>query len=296
MPITWLFLLLGLVAGVLFGSAAVLLAEMVDDRLNTPTSVEQRLGLPYLGGVPILTSARGSGPQLPLDVVVSRPRSAFSEALRGLLASVTLAGPSGDPGVILVTSARARDGKTTIAAGLARTASLQGLSTVLVDCDAQGRGRGLMRDFKIAEWGPGLIEVLNGEADIADALRQDEDSGGWLLPMSDNPQPADDLLGGQAMDALLARLRRTYRAVILDGPALPIATSRVLAAKADLTLIVMEWRSRVDGGLMATLRLPPFDQARRVGVSLNRIDMAQQARYGLADPESFRKRFSNEYA
>jgi succinoglycan biosynthesis transport protein ExoP len=296
LPVAWLFLLLAIVAGVLFGSAAVLLAELLDDRLNTPADVERKLGLPYLGGIPLLSSVMPGATALPLDVIISKPRSPFSEAMRSLLASVRLRDPAGGLGVVVVTSPGPREGKTTVAAGLARTSALQGVSTVLVDCDARGRGRGLMRDLKIKHWGPGLIEVLKGEAPLAEALRVDEASGAVLLPMSDNPQPSDDVMGGEAMDALLATLRRQYAAVILDAPALPIAISRILAAEADSTIIVADWRGKADGGVLTAIRLPPFDQASRVGVALNRIDVMRQARYGLGEPASFDKKFSNQYA
>jgi Mrp family chromosome partitioning ATPase len=167
---------------------------------------------------------------------------------------------------------------------------------VLVDCDTRGRGRGLARDLRIKDRGPGLIEVLKGEASLADTLRVDEASGAMLLPMSDNPQPSDDLMGGEAMDILLAALRRDYAAVILDAPALPIAISRVLAAEADATIIVADWQSRADGGVLTAIRLPPFDQASNVGVALNGIDVTRQARYGLGRHVSFDKKFSNQYA
>jgi uncharacterized protein involved in exopolysaccharide biosynthesis/Mrp family chromosome partitioning ATPase len=296
LPVVWLFLLLGVVAGFLFGCGAVLVAEMLDDRLNTPADVERRLGLPYLGGIPLLSSVLPGVTTAPLDVITGRPRSAFSEAMRGLLASIRLTEPGAGLGVVAVTSARPREGKTTVAAGLARTAALQRLSTVLIDCDVRGRGRGLVRDFKIDDWGPGLIAVLAGEASLQDALRRDEASGALLLPMSDDAQASDDLMGGAAMRALLATLRRDYDAVILDTPPLPIAISRVLAAAADSIILVTEWQSKTDAGVLTAIRLPPFDQAARVGVALNGVDATQQARYGFGRPENYEKKFSNQYA
>ncbi len=296
MPVVWLFLLLGVVAGVLFGCAAVLFAELLDDRLSTPGDAERKLGVPYLGGIPLLSSVLPGVTTLPIDVVASKPRSAFSEALRSLLTSIRLADSRATPGIIAVTSSRPREGKTTIAAGLARTAALQGLSTVLVDCDTRGRGRGLLRDLKIQDVGPGLLEVLRGEAPLESALRHDDASGAWILPMTDDPQPSDDLLGGDAMSALLARLRQDYAAVVLDTPALPIAISRLLAAEANCIVLVTEWRGRADGGTVTAIRLPPLDQAARIGVVLNGIDATQQARYGFGRPQNFEKKFSSQYA
>ena len=295
-PVAWLFLLLAVVAAFLFGCAAVLLAELLDDRLNTPADIERRLRLPYLGSIPLLASVAGNGGGAPVDFITNKPRSPFSEAIRGLLASIRVGGATQELGVVLVTSVGPGEGKTTVAACLARTLAMQGVKTLLIDCDARGRGRGLTRDFKIEDRGAGLIEVLKGEATLAESIRRDDSSGAWLLPMTDDPQPSDDLMAGETMAALLADVRESYAAVILDAPALPIAISRVLAAEADRCVIVAEWRGKADASVVSLLRLPPFDRQAGVGVALNGIDVAQQARYGLGRPGNFDKKFSNQYA
>jgi capsular exopolysaccharide synthesis family protein len=293
-PIMWLFLLLGVVAGLLFGCAAVLIAEMLETRMATAEDVEQKLGRPYLGGIPLLSSVLKASRLSPLDIVVSEPMSVYSEAFRGLLASVDLGGSDGGPRVALITSALPAEGKTTIAASLARTASRQGVSTVLIDCDV--RGRGLTRGLKIDERAPGLIQVLMGEADLTDSLLIDSSSGAMILPMGHSSTPSDDLLSGEAMDTLLASLRENYDAVILDSTSLQIAAARRLAAKADAIVLVARWRDTVEAGLRAALRSLPVDHAPLVGVVLNRIDMAEQAKYGSGTPGHFYQKFKRYYA
>jgi len=293
-PIIWLFLLLAVVAGLLFGCAAVLLAEMLETRMATAEDVEQRLGRPYVGGIPLLSSVLKTRRLSPLDVVVAEPLSAYSEAFRGLLASINLGGPDGGPRVALITSALPAEGKTTIAAGLARTASRQGISTVLIDGDV--RSRGLTRGLKIDDRAPGLIQVLREEVELVDALLVDSSSGAMVLPMGHSPAPSDDLLAGEAMDKLLATLRGRFDAVILDAPSLQIAAARRFAAKADATILVARWRDTVEAGLRAALRSLPFDHAPMVGVALNRIDMAEQAKYGYGTPGHFYQKFKQYYA
>ena len=293
-PIIWLFLLLAVVAGLLFACAAVLLAEMLETRMATAEDVEQRLGRPYVGGIPLLSSVLKTRRLSPLDVVVAEPMSAYSEAFRGLLASINLGGADGGPRVALITSALPQEGKTTIAAGLARTASRQGVSTVLIDGDV--RSRGLTRGLKVDDRAPGLIQVLRGEVELADALLVDSSSGAMVLPMGHSPTPSDDLLSGEAMDKLLATLRGRFDAVILDAPSLQIAAARRFAAKADATILVARWRDTVEAGLRAALRSLPADHAPMVGIALNRIDMAEQAKYGYGTPGHFYQKFKRYYA
>ena len=181
-----------------------------------------------------------------------------------------------------MTSALPREGKSTVAIGLARTSALQGVATVLIDCDV--RRRGLTRALRIDDSKPGLIEVLKGEVSIDDALLTDAASGAQVLGLRSGQPPADELVGGEAMDRLLSNLRERHRAVILDAPTLQIAVARRLAAKTDATLLVARWRKTTEAGLRAALRLLPPEPATLVGVALNRIDMAQKAKYGFGDP------------
>jgi capsular exopolysaccharide synthesis family protein len=266
---------------------------MLETRMATAEDVEQRLGQPYLGGIPLLSSVLKVRRLSPLDAVVAEPMSEYSEAFRGLLASINMAALNG-PRVVLITSALPAEGKTTVAAGLARTSARQGVSTVIIDGDV--RSRGLTRGLKIDERAPGLIQVLRGEADLTESLLVDSSSGAMILPMGLSATPSDDLLSGEAMDRLLAMMRGSYDAIIVDSPALQIAAARRFAAKADAVVVVARWRDTVEAGLRAALRSLPVDHAPLVGIALNRIDMAEQAKYGAGAPGHYYKKFKQYYA
>jgi Mrp family chromosome partitioning ATPase len=114
--------------------------------------------------------------------------------------------------------------------------------------------------------------------------------------MGHSSTPSDDLLGGEAMDGLLATLRASYDAVILDATSLQIAAARRFAAKADAIVIVARWRDTVEAGLRAAIRALPVDHAPMVGIALNRIDMAEQAKYGYGTPGHYYQKFKRYYA
>ena len=289
-PIAILFLALGLVAGILFGCAAVVVAEMTEARIITATDVERRLGRRYLGGVPMLGSVstrKGAGP---VDAVVNQQSSAYGEAFRALNAAVGFSSESRGGRVVLITSALPQEGKTTIAAGMARTAALMGAPTVIVDCDA--RRRGLTQGLKLGGMGPGLLEVLKGEASLFDALVPDVASGAMVLPMGAGDQSAHELLTGEAMSALLEDLRGRYELIVLDtAPVLPVAATWVLAAKADAVVLVVQWRKTREAAVRSALRLLTHDEVQIAGVALSRVDVRQLARYGDASGARFLKKF-----
>jgi uncharacterized protein involved in exopolysaccharide biosynthesis/Mrp family chromosome partitioning ATPase len=291
MPILWLFLLLSVVAGVLFGLLGVLLAELNDTSLSTGEQVEQRLGRRYLGGVPHLSVVPGMRGLTPLDALIRQPFSAYAEALRGLRAAIGLAFPGPPPSVILITSSLPREGATTIALGLARTSALLGSSTILIDGDL--RGNGATRALKLGGAGPGLLEVLNGEATVSEALRPDTASDLMILPMGQVKLPADELMGGDPMDVLLAELRGRAQTIIIDAAALlPIAVTRILATKADAVVLVCRWRKTPEADIRSALRLLPRGQVRLAGITLGQVKSRRQAEFLPTRPGGFMRRLA----
>jgi polysaccharide biosynthesis transport protein len=295
-PIVMLNLALGLTLGIGLGVMAILFSEWLEPGLATAHDVETRVGRRYLGGVPLLASVAPKRSRLtPLTAVVSDPHSAYAEAFRNLRASIEYAAGGAHSLAIIVSSALPREGKTTVAIGLARTAALQGVPTVLVDCDLRRRGVNEVVESK--EDRPGLIEVLSGTASIDKALVTEEETGLTILPINRTREPTTDLFGGEAMDTLLDDLKARFQLVILDSaPLLPVADARVIAAKTDVLILVARWRKTDVGAVRAAMRLIPSDKVMFAGVALTRIDMRKQAKFGYGDPGYYYEQYRGYYA
>ncbi len=135
-------------------------------------------------------------------------------------------------------------GKTTTAINLGACLALQGLKTLLVDCDPQANassGLGFQRDDNRHS----IYDVLMGDATASQAILPTEVDLLSLLPGSQNLTGANVELAA-ASDRVL-RLRRSlepiredYDLVILDcPPALDLLTLNVLVA-ADTLLVPMQ--------------------------------------------------------
>ena len=84
---------------------------------------------------------------------------------------------------------------------------------------------------------PGLMDVLLGEADLAQAIRPTRDDLDVLVGGRRSADPGELLT--QAFPTLLGRLEREYDAVIIDAPpVIPISDARILARFADATVLV----------------------------------------------------------
>jgi capsular exopolysaccharide synthesis family protein len=266
---------------------------MLDSGLATAEDVERRLEASYLGAVPLLsTVAEGSNLE-PIDYVVAKPLSSFSEAFRNLRASISYSRLGEPVQVVAVTSSLPGEGKTTTSFCLARTAAIQGSRVIVVDCDL--RRRTVNRLMK-TEPTVGLLEVLSGEAQLQQAVVVDDATGAHVLPLAKSGYTPKEVFGTAAMDRLLGDLRSRYDLVVLDtAPVLPVADTRVLAPKADAVVFLTRWRKTPQHAVEAAFRLLQGTGAHLAGVALTQMDMKQQAKYGYGDPGYYYAEYKKYY-
>lgn len=145
------------------------------------------------------------------------------------------------PRVVLVTSARAKEGKTTIAANLAIVAArIPGRGGVLVDADP--RGRGVLRAFGQRATAEGLLESLQTSKDPAEYVMQFSLGALDVVPLGVPSSDAAELIASDRMGAALDSLRGTYAdsTIIVDGSAvLHSADPLVLARLVDGVVLVV---------------------------------------------------------
>ena len=145
-------LAIALLVGLLGGIGLAYLAERVRPRLHGEVDVEAAAGAPILATVPYVRAENGSS--------AFNGGSSADEAFRRLRLAI-FAGkrPRMKRHAFVITSPERGDGKTTVAANLARTVAQAGRRVVLVDADL--RRPALHLHF--AQPGePGLRDVLEG--------------------------------------------------------------------------------------------------------------------------------------
>src|SRR5262249_24143387 len=180
--------------------------------------VEEALGIPVLSSVKKISKSQlvkdENTTPLPL-YQVHYPLSPFSEAMRALRSGIHMSDVDVPPKVIHVTSARANEGKTTIALSLAISAAFAGKKVVLVDADL--RHPSATRFFKL-EPEKGLVYLLVGAATIDDALISYKDLKLTVIPAGSKSLNPPDLLGSERMKALISHLKKKFDYVMLDTP------------------------------------------------------------------------------
>ncbi|WP_421729255.1 GumC family protein [Brevundimonas sp.] len=289
-------LALGLFLALGAGLAGIVLAEMLDSGLTTGEDIERKFNLPHLGSVPTLASVADpvDRDETPVDYVLKRPLSSFSEAVRALRASILYSRIGHEIKVITMTSALPAEGKTTTSVSLARVAAQSGARVVIVDCDLRRRNVNRLLGIEPER---GLLEVLTRTAKLDDVLHLDEASGAYVLPLAKNSFTPKDVFGSSTMTELLQQLRETFDLVILDtAPVLAVADTRVLAARSDATVFLTRWRKTPEKAVSAALKLLDQSGAHVAGIAMTQVDMNAQARYGYGDAGYYYADYKKYYA
>jgi succinoglycan biosynthesis transport protein ExoP len=235
-------------------------------------------------------SLQGSGPPFRHDASVARqiasnqpiyrhvieqPLSAFAEAFRSIKVSADLAGSR----IIAVTSTVPGEGKSTISSNLAQLISHAGKRVILVDADLRNPSlsRALARDAKA-----GLLEVMNKQIALDDAVFLDEQSGLHFLPSVASSQivHTNDILGSDAFKNLMEGLREGHDYIIVDlSPIAPVVDVRAAANIFDSYLYVIEWgRTRTNLVEHQVSGFPEI-QDRLLGFVLNKAQIHVLERY-----------------
>lgn len=280
------------IAALAFAGGAVLIAEYLQFGLRTKHQVENRLRVRYAGAVPDLKSTLGRmrSNEAPHDYILSHPHSSFTEAFRSLRAYALLA-RRGDKLSIAITSALPKEGKTTTAVCLARTAAMSGSKVILVDCDLRRHGSSTLLGVQ----GNALSDFLAGTP-LEEAVQIDPATGLAILGNAASLSDGSDPLAGDEMVQVIQQLKEHYNLVVLDtAPVLGIADARAVAIAADAVLVAVQWGKTPPSAAEAAIEMLDDAKARIAGVMFTRVDIRKYASTGSEDVYGHHKRFAGYY-
>lgn len=139
------------------------------------------------------------------------------------------------PASILVTSAYANEGKTTVSCQLAASLARIGRRVALVDCDFR---RPSAHELVDGRPGPGLSELLRGDAELNDICQPTQAEGLTFIPAGQVDQLTLQALSSDGGRSVINRLKDEFDFVIIDtSPLLFVAEPSMLAQNADIVLM-----------------------------------------------------------
>ena len=280
-----LFAVIGLVFGLFLGLFIAFVAENIQSGFNELEDLEGETGIPGFGSIPLV---RGRRKNNPVDYLLDKPISSYSEALRTVQSLIHSVSHSRTARVILVTSSVAGEGKSTFCASLTRQLAMGHQKVLLIDGDLR-RSRLLEvlpgKSVVTQDEGPAdLIEVLEGKREFGDAIRIDEATGLHYLATvrrEDNPQR---LLMGRNMQNLITQALRHYDLIVIDAPpVLAVSDALVLARYADASLLMVRWNKTSRKLVQTAIKRLRVSGVKVSGAVMTMVDQKKKARGGYED-------------
>ena len=270
-PKLFLNLLLGFGLGLVAGIAGAVGLEFINDTIKSREDVRKKLAMSCLGTVP-RTSAKDS-----FVDDLKNPTSIISEAYSAIVAALRFSTEEGTPKVLLVTSTRSSEGKSSSALAIAQNFARRGRRVLLIDSDLRKPA------FKTANDRIGLSKLLTTEDRVEDHIVETQHQNLWLLPSGPLPPNPADLLSTGRIRKIIHEARESFELVVLDGPpTLGLADAPLLAAAAGSAMFVIEsGKTRTRSAIEALNRLEATG-TRIVGAALTKSEESSvgYGRYG----------------
>lgn len=289
--------LMGLLAGMMLGIAGAVFLDRANRTIQEPGDLAFYLGVPELGLVPSAAAdpTRGGGimpfagrnlakssKSMALVTLQSKP-SAMAEAFRATLTSIMFSGQNGAaPGVLVVTSAAPKEGKTTLTTNLAVALAEIHKRVLLIDADLR---RPSIHRFFDLDNNAGLVDLLRRQEPIAAPLNGfARPSGIANLSILTSGKAADgdpSLLHSARLGELIKMVREEYDVVLIDTPPmLNMPDARVIARHTDGVILVARANQTSRESIKDSHRRLLEDRTRVIGSVLNDWDPKHSNHYG----------------
>src|SRR5579859_4709541 len=267
-------LMLGLLCGLGIGLVLSFMVEALDSNVKTIYDIEERLGLPMLGVVPQVDSKLLSPETFVRDATSPLPGawSRLAEAYRALRTTILLSRAGTPPQVILISSAKPSEGKTSVTTLESIVFALNGARVLLIDSDL--RRPSVHLRFRIANK-VGLTSVLTGKTPLQDAIASVPGVPSLhVLPAGPiAPMPAE-LLGSLQMQRLVEGLRANYDFILIDTPpVLTVTDAAVLVSISDGVVLVLRYGQASRNVVARASEILLRSGAHLLGVVLNAVDL-----------------------
>ena len=193
-------------------------------------------------------------------VVRQAPYSIMSECYRQFRTNLKLSGSGESQKMLLVTSGKAGDGKTSVAVNMTATLIAEDKKVLFIDANFRRPSTAMLfprteADGAVAEHVDfGLSNYLMGQCEYDDVVRPSGIEGLDIIDSGPLPSNPAEILGSANMTKLLEKSRELYDYVVIDGPPLLISDAKILAAQADSTIIVFNTAMTRRGAAQRILR------------------------------------------
>ncbi|WP_068114965.1 GumC family protein [Tropicimonas marinistellae] len=288
-PSKLMTLVAAVIAGAIIGVLAVLFRDSRRDVFVSRDELERETGVPVLANLPEVSDLRD-----PLELTAhlrTAPDSEFSEAVRGLRATVFLDRPDGGAKVIALTSSQPNEGKSTIAMALAYAGTAAGYRTLLVDADLR---KAQLTKYLGIKGETDIEGVLMEGGEIREAIQKDPSFDLEIIPSQLTGKCDPNTVNDQDVRWLISELRDRYDLIIFDTPPItPVFDAGVISKHCDMTLMLVKYGATRRAALAESLRRLQGLNVDVSGFIFNQVDFRKEASFRGIAYEEYAEYWSN---
>lgn len=227
------------------------------------------------------------------DIIVVKPNdtSVVNEMFRTLRNNLLFMLSEKDQNVILVTSTVTNEGKTFIAANLARSLSLMDKKTILIGADI--RKPKLAKAVGVPKREIGLSSYLAGQIQDYNEIIEQVENNFYLLQSGPIPPNPNELLSRRRIGELLSELKKEFNYIVIDSAPVGVVSDTFMLAKyADACLYVVRENYSEKDTISFINNIVHDKRLRNVAVVLNMaVNIKNQGRYKYGYKYSYRYRY-----
>lgn len=257
------------------------------DTIRSGREARKKLDCDYLGDIPheekyktLIARIR----RRKTGILITKPVTSFRfvENMRKLTRRVEQ--HMGSSKVLLVTSVKENEGKSTVTVNIALTMAKKHKKVLIIDCDMRKPSCAKLLEVKTPQ--AGICAVLMNRAKLPEALMRYKRTNLYMILESRSYSNSGDLLGSARMKELLDWARTEFDFVILDLPPMSVVSdAETVAEHADASLLVVRQNDVRSAGINRAVADLEGAKAKLLGCVLNDIrttfiSSGQGYRYG----------------
>ena len=254
-------------------AVGIAILSFMRNAVRSGSEVQQKLDCTYLGQIPHEKKNKTIAARFKrkkTSILINNPVTSFQyvETIRKLRRRVEQ--HMGSRKVLMVTSLLENEGKSTVAANLALSLAQKHNRVLLIDCDLRKPACHNILDHK--QFASGIKEVLQGKANLADAVLHHQSTRLYLMLAKKGDQTTGDLIASERMRILLDWARKNFDYVVLDLPPMAAAAdAEAMTALADASIMVVRQNEAVAPALNKAIAALEGRNAKLLGCVLNNV-------------------------
>jgi len=262
-------------ASLLLGAVLAFILERLDASIRTPQDVEDKLGQPFLGTLPLIKDKLEKSVAFQF---LSDRKGGFSESVRTIRTAVMLSNLDKTHKVLLVTSSTPGEGKSTTSVSVALALS-QMERVLLIDADM--RRPTIAKYCELPHRIAGLSSALTRTESLEDCIHRLEDTSLDILPVGLIPHNPSELVASRSFADLMNQLDHRYDTIVIDSPPVhAVSDAQLLAQYATAAIYVVKFETTASNTAREGLKRLQQTGIPVLGVVLNHVDIDKVSQVG----------------